>query len=209
MIILAAAPTPPPAPPLEVIVNLPAPEPFPTPVVHVPALDPWEWSLDSLLALFGVVSSTLVAAAAVGVSIYFTVRERNERKARESRETEQTEREARAGVGRTMLRYVTGQMTSNLPPARSRNSYTAVQEATAASGLDLDEMEQWLVDSASAVREWWQNAYPTGDANAPKSSGAVLAYLSAESGVRSPIVEWMTTGAAEFVRVPYPDDVPK
>ncbi len=189
-------PTPTPALPAEVSVILPTPIPFPTPIVVIESPEAWAWSLETLIASLGTAASVLATGLAVAVTIYVANRERRDRTLREATES-------RGRIGAAMLKYVDAQLT----PERDSGAYIAVREAIAAAGLSLDDLERWLVENTEAVREWWQDAYPSGNRTIPTPGHLPWAFLASEALVKSTIMEWMTTGEAELPRVHRVDDV--
>jgi hypothetical protein len=179
---------PSPEPEIDVTVIVPTPEPFPTPIVNLPAADPWAWSLDAVVAL----TSGVVAILAILVTVAIAAVDHRRQRRIIDDERSRRQRAERKVVAEAASAYINSIDLEGAAPG----THDRLVRAFADTDIEEEPLYRWIVETGQTRFEAQFAAHeeaPDPDSGEqPKPSW--FAYLAIDADVTERLRGWVRTG---------------
>lgn len=195
----ATNPSPEPQPDITVLV--PASSPFPTPIVNLPEVDPWAWSLDTVIGIVAALASAAVAIVAIVVTSNRAKADHDRQVTQIAEERQLRERAQRKVVGDAALAYIESIDEQGEGPG----ALDRLERAFADADIPEEPLYRWLVESGQ-TRFWAcfsaaEDANPDPESDEPPKPSYFI-YKMIDADVRGRIRGWIRTGEIDASPVP-------
>lgn len=180
---------------------VPDSSPFPTPIVSLPEVDPWAWSLDTVIGIVAALASAAVAIVAIVVTNNRAKADHDRQVAQIKEERQLRERAQRKIVGDAALAYIQSIDERGAGPG----ALDRLERAFADTDIPEGPLYRWLVESGQ-TRFWAsfsaaEDADPDPESDEPPKP-SYFSYKAIDADVRGRIRGWIRTGEIDASPVP-------